>query len=102
MADEQAKWAPDGEPIDIGHGVSIKFCEYKGDVCAIREAHAKPDGSPCGGFAPFRGGSWDREFNGQIESWEVVKREPLTLAPSLLCRRCGHHGFIREGKWVPA
>ncbi len=34
--------------------------------------------------------------------WTLVSREPLTLAPSLLCRACGDHGFIREGRWVPA
>jgi len=33
--------------------------------------------------------------------WQVVTWEPLTLAPSLLCTACGHHGWIREGVWVP-
>jgi hypothetical protein len=33
--------------------------------------------------------------------WDVVSESPLTLAPSLLCRACGHHGFIRDGKWIP-
>jgi hypothetical protein len=32
----------------------------------------------------------------------VVQEEPLTLAPSLLCEQCGWHGFVRDGKWVPA
>ena len=32
--------------------------------------------------------------------WQLVSREPLTLAPSLLCS-CGHHGHIQEGQWVP-
>lgn len=26
----------------------------------------------------------------------------LTLAPSILCKTCGDHGFIREGRWVAA
>ncbi len=38
--------------------------------------------------------------------WAVVQREPLTLSPSLHCDPalggCGAHGFIRDGKWVPA
>jgi hypothetical protein len=34
--------------------------------------------------------------------WQVESWEPLTLAPSLLCRACGSHGFIREGRWLPA
>lgn len=36
------------------------------------------------------------------EGWTVVQRNPLTLSPSLLCKNCGLHGFIREGKWVKA
>lgn len=38
----------------------------------------------------FRGPFW------QVESWD-----PLTLSPSLLCH-CGDHGFIKQGRWVPA
>ncbi len=34
--------------------------------------------------------------------WDVVQEDPLTLAPSLLCRACGSHGFIREGRWIDA
>jgi hypothetical protein len=34
--------------------------------------------------------------------WKVESFEPLTLSPSLLCTVCGDHGFIRDGKWVPA
>ena len=32
--------------------------------------------------------------------WQVESWEPLTLSPSLLCGACGHHGFIRGGRWV--
>lgn len=34
--------------------------------------------------------------------WQVISENPLTLSPSLLCRVCGDHGFIREGKWIKA
>lgn len=34
--------------------------------------------------------------------WQVQSWQPLTISPSLLCRLCGDHGFIREGKWVRA
>jgi hypothetical protein len=34
-------------------------------------------------------------------TWTLESRDPMTLSPSLLCG-CGHHGFIRDGKWVPA
>ena len=33
--------------------------------------------------------------------WQVQSMDPLTVSPSLACD-CGDHGFIREGKWVPA
>lgn len=33
--------------------------------------------------------------------WQVQSWEPLTISPSVLCS-CGDHGFIREGRWVPA
>lgn len=33
--------------------------------------------------------------------WQVQSMAPLTVSPSLLCQ-CGDHGFIRDGKWVPA
>jgi hypothetical protein len=35
-------------------------------------------------------------------AWDVISLEPLTLSPSLACGTCGHHGWIRDGKWVPA
>lgn len=35
-------------------------------------------------------------------TWTVEQNDPLTLSPSVACRTCGNHGFIREGKWVPA
>lgn len=32
--------------------------------------------------------------------WKVMQWEPLTLTPSILCRQCGLHGWIRDGEWV--
>lgn len=31
--------------------------------------------------------------------WDLVQVEPLTIAPSILCRDCGFHGFLRNGLW---
>lgn len=36
------------------------------------------------------------------ELWTLVSWEPLTVAPSVLCMRCGDHGSIQNGQWVPA
>lgn len=33
---------------------------------------------------------------------EDPDEEHLTLSPSVVCRTCGHHGFVRAGRWVPA
>lgn len=33
----------------------------------------------------------------------LVAEDPIHIEPSLLCAGdCGVHGFIRDGKWVPA
>lgn len=34
--------------------------------------------------------------------WKAVSLDPLTIAPSILCRICGDHGFVRDGGWVVA
>lgn len=84
--------------VDIGSGVSI-------------EVRFVPDGFPETG--EVGGVAYVHNCNGQQredyvpvwgpgELWTVMQREPLTLSPSLLCRACAHHGFITNGKWVPA
>lgn len=33
----------------------------------------------------------------------IVRRDPLTIEASIACSQgCGFHGFVRDGKWVPA
>lgn len=97
------------EQIDIGHGVTISFYDARnpagGEPMYVRagliEEHpsaTSPTGR-CNGAVYFRGRPGASE--GQ-PAWEVVSEEPLTLSPSLLCRACGHHGWIRDGRWVPA
>lgn len=87
---------------DIGHGVKIaaNVWEDHGQI-GIYEQHTTPEGQECIGAVHF-----DvpvvRETWPDVPMWTVEQWEPLTLAPSLLCRRCGNHGFIREGRWVPA
>jgi len=36
------------------------------------------------------------------ERHQVVRLQPLTVVPSILCPDCGTHGFVRDGRWVPA
>jgi hypothetical protein len=53
------------------------------------------------GVSPDHGARWT--MTGTLEGGDLM------LSPSILCRLgnvanqpCGFHGFIREGKWVPA
>lgn len=94
---ERADWT------DAGHGVRFKFWTIAGEArpLGMNYEHPPPgkDGASCVGSISFPngdGGDWDRE------SWTVESLTPLTLSPSLACRRCGHHGFFRDGRWVPA
>lgn len=41
-----------------------------------------------------------RPFNG-APVHQVVCADPLTLSPSLLCRTCGAHGHVENGRWEP-
>lgn len=82
---------------------SLKFfsnyADETNEVTGCIETHINSDGRPCEGSVLF-----DVPENGAIRrsKWEVLSWNPLTLAPSLLCTQCGNHGFVRDGKWVPA
>ena len=93
-----------GAVLDLGDGHVLTFAYYKDDKadgCSI--AHKKPDGTPCDGWVAFAGRSWAIGFApGAITTWTVEQDDPLTLSPSVLCRSCGDHGFVRAGRWVRA
>lgn len=62
--------------------------------------HLKPDGSTCSGAIHL-----DTErtrYMGEQNRWKVISLDPLHIDPSVECRTCGDHGFIRGGKWVKA
>lgn len=84
--------------VEIGHGVCIerRRLHDSDEVVGIAYKHPNGLGGTCEGWIAFK----DRYITGQ--GWTVLSDEPLTLSPSLLCKLCGHHGFIRDGKWVPA
>jgi hypothetical protein len=78
------------DPIeDIGHGVRIERRYVDGELTHIHYWHGDCEGGVA--VKP----AW-------ADGWDVLSVKPLTLAPSLLCRVCQHHGFIRDGRWVPA
>lgn len=92
------------DAIDIGLGHWIRRVEWEGEPAAIDDFHLRPDGSVCSGFIPFRGTAYSKLFEGSpnYQAWDVLSAEPLTLSPSLLCRVCGDHGYITNGRWVKA
>lgn len=87
------------EPVDIGHGISVRYERSDGVIDGLFWDHGCTLG-PGGGSIAF-----DLPSHAHVPEsirWKLESLEPLTLSPSLLCRWCGKHGFIREGKWVPA
>lgn len=87
---------------DIGNGVSIAFTSWAmHERCGLIEDHKTPDGKPCGGAVLFDLPGVKEAFP-QRAVWQVESWEPLTISPSLLCVTCGHHGWIRGGRWVNA
>jgi hypothetical protein len=80
--------------IDIGHGVSVQKRYLDGVLHGIAYRHTcngRPDSPDFLSVKP----EW-------ADGWNVVSLDPLTLSPSVLCRTCQLHGFIRDGRWVPA
>ena len=88
--------------IDLGDGHLLIFQSGEGDIAGCIIEHKRKDGTPCKGWIPFAGRSWAQTFQGKIAAWDVVSDAPLTLSPSVLCRICGDHGFVRDDKWVRA
>ena len=101
---------------DIGHGHTLRYTSW----CPDRELNPQYDGIPdvdrygatiehphpqtghdCGGMVTFAGEVADR-LDPDRPKWTVESWEPLTISPSVLCRVCGDHGWIRAGQWVPA
>jgi len=87
---------------DIGHGVHVRFTGIYGQPDDIKGgiivAHRHDDGQVCEGHVTFD----VPENRDDRPKWAVESWEPLTISPSVHNTGCGLHGFIREGKWVPA
>lgn len=88
--------------IDLGNGYVGYLLEcsdaqpHPSGYAGITIEHPTPTGGQCGHIA-----LWDGS-QGPNRTWTLISLDPLHLEPSLLCRICGDHGFIRDGKWVPA
>jgi len=81
--------------LDARNAVELTGKTGKEGLFGLIWYHQRPDNAKtCSGCL-----SWDAA---DANHWDLISLEPLTLSPSLLCNACGAHGFIREGKWVPA
>jgi hypothetical protein len=90
------------EVFDLGHGVTIEYTSWADhEKVGLLRTHPKPDGTTCTSGLLFDLAGVREAFPDRA-LWQVEQWDPLTLSPSLLCRECQHHGWIRAGRWVPA
>jgi hypothetical protein len=91
----------DPRTMDLGHSVLAQFYGLHGSAESVKAGilyeHPDGKGGRCWGGVSFKGVN-----PADPRGWDVQSLDPLTISPSVLCLSCQHHGFIREGKWVPA
>lgn len=101
--------------IDLGHDVRYTFASWAPDRELNPQYAHLPDVDrymlllehDCDGRRVANGCTLDSEVSRELDPdprprWQVVSWEPLTLDPSILCRGCQMHGWIRAGVWIPA
>jgi hypothetical protein len=107
-------WAPD---LDLGDGHTLSWVTWRPDRAlnpqyadlpdvdrwgaTVNHAGVQADGQqPCpGGFITFEQAPEFARLLGDRPTWRIEQPDPLTVSPSLACRLCGDHGWIREGRW---
>lgn len=116
--DDDDVW-PENDPVrhvdlDLGLGYELTWFGWHPDRELNPQHAGHPDIERAGAMIRHRTplGRWcshgvtfelpETEVLGVRNRWRVVSWEPLMLEPSLLCRVCGDHGFVKNGKWVPA
>ncbi len=89
--------------MDMGSGVLLSWLVDTDErMTGLVHRHPRPDGTPCGSSAIMLDVPGAREDWPDLPLWSVERWDPLTLSPSVLCRACGAHGWVREGRWVEA
>lgn len=87
--------------MDLGHGVTAVWLMKDDERIGLLESHDCAEGHLGTGSVIFdvpaaHAARPDGPF------WHVESWEPLTISPSVACRNCPNHGWIRGGVWVPA
>lgn len=89
---------------DLGCGVQYRLVDDRhGNCVGIIERHpgcTRLGSKSYGGSVPFNTPAGIAAWPAEYPRWTVESLWPLTLSPSLKCRDCGHHGYIRNGEWI--
>lgn len=95
--------------LDLGEGRTLRFFIWQNEeVVAFDEYHPSLKDTQLhkAGEECVAGGYFDvpdcPPGIPDSQRWTVESWDPLTLSPSILCRICGNHGWIRDGKWISA
>lgn len=81
--------------LDSNHAYVLAYMPDGTELAGITEWHRTAAGAWCAGFVPFKPHNPDY-------GWDVISLDSLHIEPSLLCRVCQEHGWIRAGAWIPA
>lgn len=87
--------------IDLEAGVRVAFFNAPGGVPrgGLFVEHPRPDGTGrCMGTIHFYDAPRPETPWIPLQKWELVSESPLTVTPSLDCRACGWHHWIRGGR----
>jgi hypothetical protein len=94
---------------DLGDGHSFAWMyDSDSELYGLIEHHPKgpdahPDALHCGGYIAWRQPKGQNvSLNHQLVAGGPGDEVSVTVSPSLQCRSCPSHGFIRDGRWVPA
>lgn len=83
------------EPLDDDHVIQRLFHDKR--LVGFNDNHRRTDGTWCSGYVAFEA------FKVFVKSGhQLISEDPLHVEPSLGCRSCPSHGFIREGRWINA
>lgn len=90
--------------LDFGNACGLTWLQNdQGDAIGAIEGHFNQEGKRCEGMVLFDLPELPEYFReSDRPKWKLESWSPLTISPSVLCNICGHHGFIQNGKWVPA
>jgi hypothetical protein len=87
--------------LDEQNAISLVTWKNEAEPYGAIWYHASPKTGECC-FGSFDWRRPDHPDFRQGPLWERGSADPLTISPSLLCLDCGAHGFIKEGRWIPA